>query len=144
MPMPREFQHACEDFAALLAEARERADLVTGNQAYTMIDAVLRVFRRRLSLAQAIRFADVLPPMVRALFVADWNPDEPVRPFESRAELTEEVQAVRRHHNFSPETAIAVVATALRRQVDRARFDAVLAGLPEGAADYWRPLDGAE
>jgi uncharacterized protein (DUF2267 family) len=137
MPMPRDFQHACEDFDALLEAARIGADLATRNQTWTMVDAVLRVFRRRLSVAQAIGFADVLPPLVRAMFVADWRVDVAPVAFSSRAELTAEVQEVRRHHNFAPETAIGCVAAALRRQVDPIAFDRVLATLPEGARDYW-------
>ena len=136
--MPREFQHAGEEFEALLIDARDRADLATRNQTYTMIDAVLRVFRRRLTVVTAIRFADVLPPLVRALFVADWDPTVAPLTFGSRGELTAEVQAVRPHHNFAPASAIADVAAALRARVDERAFDAVLATLPEGAVDYWR------
>ena len=42
MPIPMEYQHASDDFERFLAEARERADLTTRNQTWTMIDAVLR------------------------------------------------------------------------------------------------------
>lgn len=141
MPMPREFQHPCEDFDALLEAARVAADLTTRNQTWTMIDAVLRVFRRRLTVEQGLRFADVLPPLVRAMFVADWRIDTPPVAFPSRADLTAEVQDVRRHHNFSPETAIGCVTAALRRQVDPIAFEHVLATLPDGARDYWAPGD---
>lgn len=141
MPMPREFQHACEDFEAILGEVGARGDLATRNQAWTTLDAVLRVFRRRLTVAEAIGFADVLPPLARAMFVADWNLAEAPRPFASREAMTEEVRAVRPHHNFAPETAIMDVATALRRRVDPLRFAAVVGALPAGAVDYWRPAE---
>lgn len=137
MPIPLDLQHATEDFDRFLADARDTAGLGTRNQAYTMVDGVLRVFRRRLTLEEAIRFAGVLPPVLRAMFVADWDPAEPRLPFTERAAMTNEVQALRRNHNFAPPSAIRDVAAALRRQVDEDRFDRVLATLPEGAAGFW-------
>lgn len=137
MPIPLDLLHATEDFDRFLADARDTAGLGTRNQAYTMAEGVLRVFRRRLSLEEAIRFAGVLPPVLRAIFVADWDPAEPRRPFADRAALTEEVQDLRRHHNFAPDTAIADVAAVLRRNMDEGELDRVLATLPEGAAAFW-------
>ena len=139
MPVPPQYQRASDNFFAFLADARDEASLQTTNQAYTMVQGVLQTFRRRLSLADAIRFAGVLPAVVRALFVADWDPDEPQRPFGDRAAMTTEVQALRPNHNFAPETAIRDVAAALRKHVDTVDFDAVLATLPEGAVEFWRP-----
>ena len=139
MPVPPEYQRASDHFFAFLADARDEASLSTVNQAYTMVQGVLQTFRRRLSLADAIRFAGVLPAGVRALFVADWDPDEPQRPFGDRAAMTAEVQALRQNHNFAPETAIRDVAVALRKHVEAADFDAVLATLPAGAVEFWQP-----
>lgn len=139
MPVPPQYQRATDDFFAFLVDARDAASLQTTHQAYTMVQGVLQTFRRRLSLPDAIRFAGVLPAVVRALFVADWDPDEPQRPFGDRATLTAEVQALRPNHNFSPETAIRDVAAALRKHVDQGRFDEQLATLPAGAAEFWRP-----
>jgi uncharacterized protein (DUF2267 family) len=79
MTIPMEFQHASEDFEAFLRDAREISGLSTRNQAYTMVQAVLLTFRRRLSIVEAIRFANILPPVLRALFVTDWDPEEPKR-----------------------------------------------------------------
>ncbi len=138
MPVPSQYQRATDDFFAFLADARDAAGLTSVHQAYTMVQGVLQTFRRRLSLPDAIRFADVLPAVVRALFVADWDPAEPVRPFADRASMTAEVRALRPNHNFSPDTAIHDVAAALRRHVDVPAFEAILAALPEGAAEFWR------
>jgi uncharacterized protein (DUF2267 family) len=138
MPVPPEYQRASDHFFAFLADARDEASLATVNQAYTMVQGVLQTFRRRLSLPDAIRFAGVLPAMVRAVFVADWDPDEPQRPFGDRALMTAEVLALRPNHNFSPDTAIRDVAAALRQHVDVPSFEAMLASLPEGAAEFWR------
>lgn len=139
MPVPAEYQRAADDLAAFLADARDEAGLATTHQAFTMVQDVLQTFRRRLDLCEAIGFAGTLPPGLRALFVADWDPREPRRAFADRAAMTAEVQALRAEHNFAPASAIRDVATALRRHVDTAGFDRVLASLPAGAAEYWRP-----
>ena len=139
MPVPSEYQRATDDFYTLLVDARDAASLTTTNQAYTMVQGVLQVFRRRLEVNEAIRFVSVLPVGLRALFVADWDVDEPKRQFEDRAVMTKEVQALRAEHNFAPETAIRDVATALRRNLDEAAFDRVLATLPQGATQFWQP-----
>lgn len=138
MPMPMDYQHASERFERFLDDARAALGLATRNQAYTTVQAVLLVFRRRLTVRDGLRFADVLPAVLRALFVADWDPDAPPRPFDSREALTAEVRALRTHHNFSPETAIRDVAGALRRTVDAEAFAQVLATLPDGAREFWR------
>jgi uncharacterized protein (DUF2267 family) len=137
MPIPMDLQHASEDFERFLADARDTAGLATRNQAFTMVEGVLRTFRRRLSLEDAIRFAGVLPPVVRAIFVSDWDPEEARRPFTDVATMTCEAQALRRHHNFAPASAIRDVAASLRRHVDEAAFDRLLGALPEGAAGFW-------
>ncbi|UOK69303.1 DUF2267 domain-containing protein [Ancylobacter polymorphus] len=138
MPMPMELQHASDDFERFLADARDFSGLATRNQTYTMVEGVLLTFRRRLEVQQALRFADVLPPLLRAIFVSRWDVAEPVRPFADRATLTREVQALRQHHNFAPDSCLSDVARALRRHVDTEAFDRVVATLPEGAADYWK------
>ena len=134
MTMPMDIQHASEDFEKFLTAARDASGLATRNQTYTMIQGVLQAFRRRLGLRDAIRFADALPPIVRAIFVSDWDPDEPQR----RAAMTRDAQSLRKDHNFSPETCIRDVATALRRHIDEDAFDRVLATLPRAAAEFWR------
>lgn len=138
MTIPMEFQHASEEFETFLRDVREASGLTTRNQTYTMVQAVLQTFRRRLEVREAIRFAGVLPPILRALFVTDWDPDEPKLAFTSRADLTREVQLLRRDHNFSPDTSIHDVAVALRRRVDGVAFDGILDQLPPGAADFWK------
>lgn len=138
MPIPMELQHASDDFERFLADARDGSGLATRNQTYTMVEGVLRSFRRRLAVQQALDFADALPPLLRAIFVSRWDIAEPVLPFADRATLTREVQALRQHHNFAPDTCLVEVARALRRQVDAEAFDRVLATLPDGAADFWR------
>lgn len=138
MPMPMEYQHASEEFERFLRAVIDHTGLTTRNQAYTTVEGVLRTFRRRLELSEAIRFAGALPPVLRAIFVADWDMDEPRRGFTSRQEMTEEVKALRRDHNFSPDTAIADVARALRDCAPRESLEGALARLPPEAAAFWR------
>ena len=76
-----------------------------------MVQGVLQVCRRRLDIKDAAFFANVLPPVLRAIFVADWDTDEPWRPFEDRAVMTKEVQALRADHNFAPEENFGDVVT---------------------------------
>ena len=137
MPMPREYQIACAEFERLLSEARVAAGLATRNQSWTMVQGVFQVFRRRLSVEDAVRFSQVLPALARALFVADWDPDEKVRPFGERDAMTREVQALRRSHNFAPDTCIEDVAVAVRACVDVTAFDRVLATLSANARAFW-------
>jgi uncharacterized protein (DUF2267 family) len=139
MPVPSEYQRATDDFYKLLKDARDSAGLTTTNQAYTMVQGVFQAFRRRLEVKEAIRFFSVLPVGARALFVADWDADEPKHPFEDRAIMTKDVQALRSEHNYAPETAIRDVAIALRRNLDEAAFDRVLTTLPHGAMQFWQP-----
>jgi uncharacterized protein (DUF2267 family) len=66
-----DYQHASEEFERFLRAVVENTGLATRNQAYTTAEGVLRAFRRRLDIRQAIAFAGVLPPVLRAIFVAD-------------------------------------------------------------------------
>lgn len=138
MPVPSEYQRASLDFDKFMVDARDISGLATTNMAWNMVVGVLHTFRRRLDVRDTARFANVLPPVLRAIFVADWNADEPRLPFGDRATMTKEVQALRAAHNFAPDTAIRDVATALRRNINDEDFDRVLAELPEGAVEFWR------
>jgi uncharacterized protein (DUF2267 family) len=139
MPIPSEYQRASLDFEKFLLDARESSGLVTTNQVYTMVQGVLQTFRRRLTLPEAIHFAGVLPPVLRSIFVADWDIDEPRRSFGDRVEMTQEVQSLRADHNLAPDIAIRATAVALRKNIDEARLDNVLAHLPAAAHDFWQP-----
>ncbi|WP_428677446.1 DUF2267 domain-containing protein [Reyranella sp.] len=138
MPVPVEYKRASMDFDRFMIDARDISGLATTHQTYTMVQGVFQAFRRRLDVKEAIRFANVLPPVLRALFVADWDLNEPRRPFEDRATMTREVQTLRPDHNFAPHTSIHDVAAALRKNIDQAELDRVLASLPSGALAFWQ------
>lgn len=137
MTVPTEYQRARDEFYAFLVEARDRMDLGSNHVAYTAVQGVFQNFRRRLSLEDAIRFSGVLPVGLRALFIADWDPKEAGVAFTDRASLAAEVTRLRKDHNFAPDNAIDAVAIALRNHVDRKRFEAVLATLPDDAQQFW-------
>ncbi len=139
MPIPAEYQRATDDFYKFLLDARDMAELGSTHQTYTMAQGVLQTFRRRLDVKETILFAGVLPSVLRAIFVTDWNINERKRPFEDRATMTKEVQSLRNTHNFSPDNAIRIVAKALRNNIDEAALDEVLAKLPKGAVEFWKP-----
>ena len=138
MTVPTEYQQANVAFYNFLTDVRDQTNFDSTHPAYTIAQGVLQAFTRRLEVKDAIRFANVLPVGLRALFVADWDPDEPRRPFEDRATMTREVQNLRPLHNYAPDDAIQMVAGALRRDVDREAFKRVLAALPEGAVEFWK------
>jgi uncharacterized protein (DUF2267 family) len=138
MTAPPEYQRSTDHFYEFLMDVRDAADFTTSNPGYTMTQAVFQTFRRRISLADAIRFAGVLPVGLRALFVADWDPEEPRREFEDRAVMTKDVQSLRSDHNFSPDDAILIVARVLREHVDVTALERVLSGMPPAAAEFWR------
>lgn len=119
-------------------DVRDAAGFTTSNPAYTMTQGVLQTFRRRIDLADGIRFAGVLPVALRALFVADWDPDEPRREFEDVQAMTREVKSLRADHNYSTDDAIPIVARVLRKYVDTSDLDRVLSRMPPGASEFWR------
>lgn len=137
MPVPAEYERASDQFYKYLVDVRDVSGLWSTHVAYTMTQGVFQTFRRRLTLKEAIAFANTLPICLRALFVTDWDTDEPIRPFQDRATMTKEVQSLRSEHNFSPDTAIRDVASVLRRYTDVAAFEQFLASLPEGAKEFW-------
>jgi len=138
MPMPWTYRHSSKEFSAFLEDVKEEMSLVSDNSAYTAVDGVMQVFRRRLTAEQGLAFASVLPAVLRAIFVKDWDVSQPPLAFGDRDSLTREAQAVRPHHNLTPDTAIVATARALRRSIRQQDLDRVLAHLPEGAQDFWQ------
>ena len=137
MPLPQEYRRASEQFLLLLSELRDQANFGSTHQAYTMLQGVLQVFRRRLSIADAIHFANALPAMLRALFVADWDTGQSIEPFSSLEAMNAEVKLLRKDHNFSTDTAIEDVRLVLQRFVDSKRLAKALAGQAPMAKQFW-------
>ena len=125
------------EFEKFMLDARDTAGLATTNMAYNMVVGVLHTFRRRLTVRQAIGFANVLPAVLRAIFVSDWDTDQLRIEFQDIDAMTQEVKALRAQHNFSPESAIHDVAAALRRNVIQPAFDNYLSTLSVSAQQFW-------
>lgn len=137
MPMPMEYRQASVDFDRFVEDLKEVSMLSTSHQAYTMLQAVLQLFRRRLTVQQALEFANVLPPVLRAIFVSDWDSTEEMREFGTETEMMAEVRSLRYNHNLSTDSAISDVAEAVRRNIDPVVFDRALSKLSQAARDFW-------
>jgi uncharacterized protein (DUF2267 family) len=138
--MPYTYRHASAEWRAFLDDAKAEMNLESDNSTYTAIEGVFLTFRRRLTVEQALLFADLLPAVPRAIFVAGWRPALPL-PFAPRDVLTAEAQALRPHHNLTPVNCIEAVARALLAQVAAADLRRVLADFPPGATAFWAVPD---
>lgn len=137
MTVPQDYIQASRDFEAVLVDVRDRAMVSTTHRAFTTLEAVLRVFRRRLTADQSLAFAGLLEVGVRALFVADWTMDEPVVAFAARPKMQEEVMSFRPDHNLSPDTAIQDVTGALRLHMDEEKLKSFLKSVSPDALSFW-------
>lgn len=137
MPMPWTYRHASKEWRAFLDDAKGRMSLESENMTYTAVDAVLQVFRRRLTAQQGLDFATVLPSVLRALFISGWDVTEPPVTFPERNALIDEVKRVRVNHNLTPDNAIEATAWAIRRCTNKRDFERVLTLLPNEAAAFW-------
>ena len=111
MPMPWTYRHSSKEFSAFLEDVKEEMSLQSDNSTYTAVEGVLLVFRRRLTCRRTA--ASVLPSVLRAIFVEDWDIGQPPVPCD-RVSLTREAQALRLHHSLTPDNAIEATARALR------------------------------
>jgi len=120
-------------------EALKRISLLqTTHQCYTMVEAVFHALRCHMSMREALAFADLLPPVLRAIFVSDWDVDAPVKPMTDRAGLQREILDLRHNHNLSTPTALEDVGAALRETMDREEFGRLLDALPSDLGHFWR------
>jgi len=138
MPYPHEYTVATDKFAAFLSDVKEEAGFGSSHMAYTMVQGVFQVFRRRVDFKGAIEFANILPVGMRALFVADWDMDEERLPVTDLETMNEEVQRLRPDHNFATEFAIQQVAVALKKHVDQEKLTEILKGISEEARAFWQ------
>lgn len=141
MPYPQEYQVATIKFQDFLSDVKENCDFGSNHMAYTVTQGVFRAFRRRLCLEDAIRFSNILPVGLRALFVADWDPKEELKSFStSAAEINKEIQALREAHNFTflTDKPVKNVFDALVKYVDSDKLDEFMSSLPNEAKDFWQ------
>ena len=129
--------HATREWRAFLDDVKERMSLSSDNSAYTAVDGVFRTFRRRLTAQQGLDFANVLPSVLRAIFVQNWDVTSPPVPFADRDVLISEVKSLRKDHNMTPDNAIEATAWALWRCTNHRELKRVLGTLPHPAREYW-------
>ncbi|MFZ1680337.1 MAG: DUF2267 domain-containing protein, partial [Rhizobiaceae bacterium] len=122
MPYPTEYSSASAEFDRFLDAVKANAMLQTRHQAWQVARAVFLVFRGHLSADEALRFADALPPLLRAMFVEGLSAGQASRPFGDPAMLLRAVAAIRPDHNFIDESSIAAVSAALRAACDAQRL----------------------
>ncbi len=137
MPMPWTYRHASKEWRAFLDDVKERMSLESDNMAYTAVDAVFQVFRRRLTAQEGLNFASILPSVLRSIFLQNWDVTEPRAAFDDRETLISEVKGVRANHNLTPDNAIEATAWAVRRCTNGRDFERVLAKLPAEARAFW-------
>jgi uncharacterized protein (DUF2267 family) len=137
MTVPQEYENASRDFERFMDDLLEISMLATQRQAYAILRGVLHVFRDHLTVEQALRFAGILPPVLRAVFVEDWLPRADPPPFPSETQLAAEIRAVWKDHDIASENSIRDVAQALRRNVAMGDLRRVLGTLPPAAQRYW-------
>lgn len=144
MPVQHEYQRCRDHLYDFLRDVADTAGIETSHRTYTMTQGVFQAFRRRLSLAESIRFDRTLPVGRRALYVEAWDPDEPLAPPGDRADWVREAKALRHNYNFATADCVCEVAGCLRRHlVDADAFDRVLAGLAPWATTFWTPAERA-
>ena len=138
MTMPPEIAQASTQFMELLGALKQRASLQTHNQCYAMLRAVLHGFRGYMTVTQAIAFAGGLPPVVRAIFLADWRPDEaPPPPPPSRQEFAAAVVKRLAPHHIPPDSIVSDVFAVLAYRADPARTAEAIDMLPAGLKQLW-------
>lgn len=100
----------------------------------------MQAFRRRLSLKEALRFSNILPAGIRALFVADWDPIEERKSFSDMQSIVEEATALRPLHNFTTETSTPIedVLKALRKYIDKQRLNELFETFPKDAVKFFQ------
>ncbi len=76
--MPYTYRHATAEFQLLPDRAKAKMNLESDSATDTAVPGVFQVFRRRLTLDQSLRFADLLPAVPHAILVEDLHPNPPV------------------------------------------------------------------
>lgn len=141
MPYPQEYQVASNQFQDFLTEVKSNCDFGSIHMAYTVTQGVLQAFRRRLSLEDAIRFSNLLPACLRALFVAQWDPFQKIiATVSSKEDLKKEIQSLREDHNYTYliDDPVSEVYKALLKSIDHEKFNIFLDNLPVAAKSFWR------
>lgn len=140
MPMPFTYRHATDEWRRYLAAMRDRTLIDSDNVIYTATDGLLRAFRARLPARDVLAFADLLPAVLRAILVARWDVEAPLKPWTTRAGIEAEIRSLRQHHNFAPPGILDDLVWGIRREMRQIDLDRLLARLPPEAQALWAPV----
>ncbi len=138
MPQPWTYRHASREYSSILETFKSETDLVSDNMAYTAIEAVLHSYRARLKPNEVMVFADILPCVLRAIFIYGWKPLESPLPFPEESEWYAELKEHRPNHNLTPQNAKDALAIAFWQHINHRQFELALEKLSKPAADFWR------
>lgn len=136
--MPYTYRHASEEWRDYLASLRETTLIASDNVLYTGTEAVLKSFRARLIPSQALAFANLLPTVLRAIFVSGWDINAAPQPWPDRATQRDEMLALRRDHNFCPPDLLEPLLAAIAATTRGPDLDRVLTRIGPEAADFWQ------
>lgn len=134
--MPFTYRHATDEWRGFLKDLRDETLIISDNVLYTGTQAVLHAFRARICVQDALDFANLLPAILRAIFVADWQ-IAPPRPWPTRDDLRSEMLDLRRDHNFCPPDLLEVLLRAIPATTRRMEFDRLMIRIGPEAGDFW-------
>jgi uncharacterized protein (DUF2267 family) len=137
MPFPIEYATATQDFYKFMDDVKQKADFHSFHVTYTMVQGVFQAFRRRVSIEEALCFANCLPVALRALFVKDWDINKPKKEFESFDKMNEDVKKLRHEHNFSRDNAIEIVSSVLLNHVEKVHFSKMMEKMSDDIKLFW-------
>ena len=142
MTQPREVVHASKLFQDMLAALKERAMLVTHNQAQAQFRGVLVALRRHMTTDQLLNFADALAPLPRGIMLEGWRPRAPA-PLASPADLYNEIVVDLSAHHVPPPTIVEDVFAVLAAAAEPHDAETMRRQLPDVLKPLWPAGRGA-
>ncbi|RXJ66396.1 hypothetical protein CRV08_13030 [Halarcobacter ebronensis] len=137
MPFPIEYATATQDFYNFMDDVKHKADFHSFHVTYTMVQGVFQTFRSRVTVDEALKFANCLPVALRALFVKDWDVNQVQKEFESFEIMNEDVKSLRSDHNFSRDNAIEIVSSVLLNHVEQVYFSKMMDNMSDEIKLFW-------
>jgi uncharacterized protein (DUF2267 family) len=135
VPVPQDVVYASQQMEAWLLHLKQRALLRSTHEAYGLLRAVLHELRDRVPLEDALRLADLLPPLLRGIMLEDWHPL--ALPSAARPPLFEAVSA-RCEHPPVPEGIVEDVLAVLAERTPPHQRESLGRFLPPEAREAWR------
>ncbi|MHC4219244.1 MAG: DUF2267 domain-containing protein [Planctomycetota bacterium] len=130
---------ACETTEYWLEDLREEIGWVSERCAYLCLRSTLHALRDQMTVADAARFAEALPVLIRGVFYEGWNPSAvPVQYVDHEAFLTRIRLGCRVEPGPDPEDAARAVFAVLAGRIEADDAEVLKAGLPAELRKLWR------